>query len=373
MKKLPLLLLLLITATFTFAQEKHEEPETLEIGTQAPAFSLKGVDGKMHSLADYKQADVLAILFTCNHCPTAQAYEQRVIDLVKDYQGKSFQLVAISSNAPDAISLSELGYSDLSDTYEEMQIRADEMSYNFPYLYDGDDQATALKYGPVATPHIFIFDKTRALGYVGRLDGSEKPGTANAEDARQAIDELLAGKKVSNPQTKTFGCSMKWAWKDEWVQKQLDAWAEEEVSIEPITTDGIRQLITNDSDKLRLINVWATWCGPCVMEFPEFIDIDRMYRGRDFEFISISADKPEKQDKALDFLKKKEASNKNYIFNTDDKYALIEAIDPEWQGALPYTILVEPGGKIVYSQQGTIDPQEMKRAIVENQYIGRYY
>ncbi len=75
----------------------------------------------------------------------------------------------------------------------------------------------------------------------------------------------------------------------------------------------------------------------------------------------------------MSFLKKMEASNKNYIFNTDDKYALIEAIDPEWQGALPYTILVEPGGNIVYSQQGTIDPQEMKRVIVENDYIGRYY
>ncbi|WPP53273.1 redoxin family protein [Catalinimonas niigatensis] len=373
MKKLHLLLLFLISAVCTLAQEKKEEPKTLEISAKAPDFSLKGIDSKMHSLSTYDDADVLAILFTCNHCPTAQAYEERVINLVNDYKDKSFQLVAISSNAPNAISLSELGYTDLSDTYEEMQIRAEEMNYNFPYLYDGDDQDAALKYGPVATPHIFVFDKARTLSYVGRLDASEKPGTANAEDVRQSIDELLAGKKVSNPETKTFGCSIKWGWKDEWVQKQLDAWAAEEVSIEPISTDGIRQLIANDSDKLRLINVWATWCGPCVMEFPEFIEIDRMYRGRDFEFISISADQPTKQDKALAFLKKKEASNKNYIFNTDDKYALIEAIDPEWQGALPYTLLVEPGGSIVYSKQGTIDPQEMKRAIVENQYIGRYY
>lgn len=373
MKKLELLLLFFILSLYASAQDKHAEPETLEPGAKAPDFNLKGIDGQMHSLSEYDDADVLAILFTCNHCPTAQAYEQRVIDLVDDYQDESFQLIGISSNAPDAISLSELGYTDLSDTFEEMQVRAEEMNYNFPYLYDGDDQAAALQYGPVATPHIFIFDKNRSLSYVGRLDASEKPGTANAEDARQAIDELLAGKEVSTPQTKTFGCSIKWGWKDEWVQKQLDAWAAEEVSIEPIGTEGIQQLIANDSDKLRLINVWATWCGPCVMEFPEFIEIDRMYRGRDFEFISISADKPDKQDKALAFLKKQEASNKNYIFNTDDKYALIEAIDPEWQGALPYTILVEPGGKIVYSQQGTIDPLEMKKAIVENQYIGRYY
>jgi hypothetical protein len=98
-----------------------------------------------------------------------------------------------------------------------------------------------------------------------------------------------------------------------------------------------------------------------------------MYRGRDFEFISISADDPSKKDKVLKFLKEKQASNKNYLFSIDDKYKLIEAIDPKWQGALPYTILVEPGGKIVYGKQGAIDVVEMKKTIVENKMIGRYY
>jgi hypothetical protein len=98
-----------------------------------------------------------------------------------------------------------------------------------------------------------------------------------------------------------------------------------------------------------------------------------MYRGRDFEFISISADDPAKKDKALKFLKGKQASSRNYIFNVDDKYKLIEAIDPKWQGALPYTIIVEPGGKIVYGKQGTINVPEIKKTIVENHLIGRYY
>jgi thiol-disulfide isomerase/thioredoxin len=129
----------------------------------------------------------------------------------------------------------------------------------------------------------------------------------------------------------------------------------------------------NNSGKLRLINVWATWCGPCVVEFPDFVTINRMYRDRDFEFVSISADVMEKKDKALAFLKKQEASSKNYLFTIDNKYKLIEAIDPNWQGALPYTILVEPGGKIVYSKQGPIDPAELKKTILENHLIGRYY
>jgi hypothetical protein len=98
-----------------------------------------------------------------------------------------------------------------------------------------------------------------------------------------------------------------------------------------------------------------------------------MYRRRDFEFISISADEPAKKGKALQFLQKQEASNTNYIFNIDDKYKLIEVIDPKWQGALPYTVLVEPGGKIVYAKEGPIDPAELKKAIVDNHLIGRYY
>jgi peroxiredoxin len=373
--KLILCILGLFLTTQVFAAD---EPETLKIGATAPDFNLPGVDGKQYSLSSFNEANVLAIVFTCNHCPTAQAYEQRIIDLVKDYQQKSFQLIAISPNAPEAVALGELGYSDMGDTYEEMKVRAKELGYNFPYLYDGDTQETAKAYGPVATPHLFVFDraanrKERKLRYVGRLDKSEKPGTANAEEARAAIDAILSGNEVAEPVTKTFGCSIKWASKSEWKEKMDKEWAAQEVILEEIDVEGIKKLIQNDSDKLRLINVWATWCGPCVAEYAEFIDIHRMYQGRDFEFISISADKPEKKNKVLEFLKKKESAIKNYIFNQDDKYVLIEAIDPAWQGALPYTILVEPGGKIVYSQQGTIDPYEMKKTIVENQYIGRYY
>ena len=98
-----------------------------------------------------------------------------------------------------------------------------------------------------------------------------------------------------------------------------------------------------------------------------------MYRGRDFEFISISADDPDNKEKVFSFLKKKQSSVQNYLFNADDKYKLIEAIDPKWQGALPYTILVEPGGKIVYAKQGAVNIPDLKKMIVENHLIGRYY
>ena len=364
--------LFLVLAFVNEAFAQH--PETLKIGTAAPDFSLKGIDGKIYTLKSFSASSVLVVVFTCNHCPTAQAYEERIKKLTSDYKAQKVAVVAISSNDPNAIRLDELGYTDLSDTYEEMKIRAKDLNYNFPYLFDGGDQNTALAYGPVATPHIFIFDKNRKLQYNGRIDDVEKPsGIPKNNDARKALDELLAEKPVSTPTTKTFGCSMKWADKEQGVANEKAAWAKEPVALETIDDAGLKELVANKSDKLRLINVWATWCGPCVTEFPDFMQMHHMYRGRDFEFVSISADSPDKKDKALKFLQGKFASNKNYIFDADDKYKLIEAVDPKWQGALPYTLLVEPGGKVVYAGQGPIDPHKLKKMIVENKFVGRYY
>ncbi len=358
-----------------WAQDQEPpKPEILAIGSAAPDFSLPGVDDRTYSLSDFGESKVLAIVFSCNHCPTAQAYEDRLVQLRKDYKEDELALVVISPNSPKSVSLSELGYTDLGDSFEDMKIRANDRGFSFPYLYDGDDQATSLAYGPIATPHAFVFDEDRLLQYVGRLDGSEKPGTANAEDIRNAIDALLTGETPALAKTKTFGCSVKWAWKTEWKERQLAEWAELPVTMEEADMDQLKEVVKNEQgEKLRLINLWATWCGPCVMEFPEFVAMDRMYRDRNFEFISISTDRPNAQAQALKLLKKWEASNTNYRATSEDKYALIEAIDPEWQGALPYTILVAPGGEVVYRQEGAIDVLAIKKAIVDHELMGRVY
>jgi thiol-disulfide isomerase/thioredoxin len=146
------------------------------------------------------------------------------------------------------------------------------------------------------------------------------------------------------------------------------------VTLDEIDASGIKDLIKNSSSgKVRLINFWATWCGPCITEFPDLVIIDRMYRGRSFEFISVSADKQVRKTDALNFLKKQEASNKNYIFNDDDVYKLIEAVDNDWQGALPFTMIIEPGGKVLYKKMDMIDPLEVKKLLVDSKFIGRYY
>ena len=350
-----------------------ETHPTLPIGAGAPDFNLPGTDGKNYSLSSFAGSKILVVIFTCNHCPTAQSYEDRIIRLTADYAAKSVSVVAIMPNDPLALRLDELDFSDLGDSFEDMKARASDKHFNFPYLYDGETQHTASAYGPVSTPHVFVFDRNRKLRYSGRFDDMEShekiPGK---NDTRDAIEALLADKEVIQKTTKVFGCSIKWSEKRQQVQESLASWAKEPVHVSSISETGIRDLLKNNSGKLRLINVWATWCGPCTAEFPELIAINRMYRDRDFELVSLSADDPEKQDRVLKFLVNQEASNQNYLFASADKYRLIEAIDSAWQGALPYTLLVEPGGKIVYSRQGPVDPAELKKTIINNRFMGRY-
>ena len=349
-----------------------DEPEPLAIGQKAPAFSLTGIDDSTYTLESFSQAAVLTIVFFANHCPTAQAYEERIKKLSAAYSSKEMMLVAISSNYPGAVCLEELGYSDLGDSFEDMKIRASDKAYNFPYLYDGEEQATALAYGALATPHVFIFDRERKLRYSGRIDDMEDPyKTPNQLDARNAIEALLAGKAVPVESTKAFGCSMKWKSKVSWRKTLDERWKEKDVEL--ISTDlvGIQKLVKNSSEKYRLINVWATWCGPCVIEFPEFVSMQRMYGQRNFEVVSVSADKLSVGEKVKAFLSEHQAAFPNYIYSGEDQQAFINSIDPHWQGNLPYTMLLAPGGEVVYRHAGIIDPLEVKQAVVKE--LGRYF
>ena len=363
---IPAVLLTFVPATVAAAQ-----PKTLAIGATAPDFSLPGVDGKTYTLADFADAKVLAIIFTCNHCPTAQAYEERIKQLAADYQDRGVAVVAISPNDAAAVRLDELGYTDLGDSLDDMKIRARDHEFNFPYLYDGETQATSQAYGPVATPHVFLFDHDRKLRFCGRIDDHENPANTKTHDTRDALDAMLAGRPVATATTRTFGCSIKWADKRKSAADAVAKWDQETAELSTIDAAGLHELVANKSDKLRVINIWATHCGPCVTEFPELVTINRMYRNRDFEMVTVSADAPDNRDAALKFLNREHASTTNYIFDKDDPYALADALGVEWQGALPFTLVVKPGGETVYSKMGPIDPLELRRAIVGE--LSRYY
>lgn len=342
----------------------------LAIGDQAPDFDLPGVDGKRYSLNDFADAKLLLVVFTCNHCPTAQAYESRIVQLQADYQDKGVALVAISPNDDKALRLDELGYTDVGDSFDDMKIRAKERGFKFPYLYDGETQKTSLAYGVMATPQVFLFDGDRKLRYVGRIDDSDVK-TVTSHDARNAIDAVLQGKPAPLEKTRTFGCSTKWSEKRADAEKSIEKWNEEPVTLEPLEEDALATLAKNETDHWLLINVWATWCGPCITELPEFVTINRMYRGRELRVAMISMDDPAQEKQALKALRDRHVALTNYISAVPDRDRLAELLDPEWRGPLPHTVLIAPGGKIVYRSEGPIEPLEVCRAIVGQ--LGRTY
>jgi len=365
LRRLVALWLLFVTGLCAAAEHKP-----LEIGQPAPDFELPGVDGKTYKLADFKDTKLLVVVFTCNHCPTAQAYEDRIIALDRDFKDRGVKLVAISPNDPLAIRLDELSWTDLSDSLDEMKIRAKDKNYQFPYLYDGETQKASEAFGVQATPHVFIFDRDRKLRYQGRIDNSDIH-EVTAHEARDAIEALLASKPVPVETTRVFGCSTKWSDKRSTVLTAEKHWDAEPVDLETIDADAVKKLAANDTEKLLLVNLWATWCGPCVQELPELGVINHMYRSRPFRFVTISVDEASAKDDALAALKKARASSTNYLFTGADKDKLADVLDPKWPGPLPYTVLIAPGGKVLYRHAGALEAVELKRAVAD--YLGRTY
>ncbi len=134
---------------------------------------------------------------------------------------------------------------------------------------------------------------------------------------------------------------------------------------------GVKRLAANDTKKLRVVNVWATSCGPCVAELPEFVTMNRMYRRRNFELITISLDDPRKAEEALKVLKEQRVECKNYLYTGEDRDKFADALDAKWPGPLPHTVVIAPGGKIIYRKNGQIDPLEVKKVIAN--HLGRTY
>jgi len=363
MKKLLLFCIVTLYAGAAIANAEEPHP-TLAIGSPAPNFELPGVDGEIHKLSDYASAKVLVVVFTCDHCPIAQLYEDRIKKLAADYQNQGVALVAIQPNDPSAIRIDELDCSDMSDSIAEMKIRAKYRHFNFPYLYDGATQSVADAYGPKATPHIFIFDAQRILRYEGRIDNSYRKELVKTEDARNAIDALLADKPPPVAHTGVFGCSTKWKYKRESRLADEARINAEPVNVELANANELKKLRANPTGKYLLVNFWATGCDACVRRLADLIDTFRMYLDRDFEFVSVSTNTPDEESSVLKVLQTRHASNRNLLFASNNTGELQKAFDPDWKSGVPFTVLLSPHGDVLYRKEGELNVLDLRRHIL---------
>jgi thiol-disulfide isomerase/thioredoxin len=353
----------------------------LKIGQEAPAFDLKGTDDRYHSLAEY-QDSVLVVAFISNHCPTSIAVMPRMLEWYKKVQSKGVKLVAINPNHPLGLRPDEYGYSEFDETFEHNKLFGKKYQFTFDYLYDGDQQKVAKQYGCLATPHFFVFNKNKKLVYKGRFDDSRflDVNTVKSKDLEKAIDEVLSDKAVTVAETRPMGCTTKWQEKQLLVKEDEAFWEKEPVILETISAENVKELRQNKTKKYRLINVWASYCGPCVNEFPELVKTARKFALRSFELVTISLDDVnaksevkaflEKQNvivpkKILPTLKEEKRNGNSYIYSSVSIDALAAELDLSWDGSVPFTMLIEPGGKVLFRQEGEIDGEVLRQKILD--------
>ena len=226
-----------------------------------------------------------------------------------------------------------------------------------------------------------MFDAERKLRYTGRMDeGYRKAGPVEKSQMRNAIDALLAGKEVTETVTRSYGCSTKWSYKRESVAKDNEAWNKREVTVDVIDEAVAKSLMANETNKVRLINFWSTTCAPCVAELPDLIETSRRFQNRPFELITVSTDPADASKRVLELLKSKNAATpatrmaamkkenrttNNYQVKDGALDAVADVIDKEWRGALPHTVLIGPGGKVLWKHNGELDAVEVRRQVVK--------
>jgi len=351
----------------------------LNIGDPAPDFKLPGVDGKTHALSEYKDAKILAVIFTCNHCPTSRMQEDAIIKLSTDYAKKGVKLVAISPNDPGALRPDEVAGTVLGDSFEEMKIRAKEKKYPFPYLYDGETQKAAMAYGATLTPMVFIFDAERKLRYTGSVE-SPPYSASGGPHAKVAIEALLAGKKIVYDRTRPFGCSTKWGFKRRSVDYNTAMWNQKPVTIVDLDLAGFKKLAANDANVLKLICVWSLDDKSSVAAMSDLIMLRRIYQHRPLDLITVNVDPPARKKEALAVLKKNHAARPdpsrfapidpktpiNYAFAGKNVTELFKALKakPDSKPTAPYSAMIIPGGEVIHTQTGKLDPKGLRAKLV---------
>src|SRR5262245_29117864 len=325
---------------------------TIVIGNLAPDYTLSDLDGKTHALKDYRGKTVV-VSFISARCPITNAYKDRIRAVADEYSKRDVAFIGVNSNVDESI--------------EEMRAYAAKNNFDFTILKDKGN-VVADSYAAERTPKVYVIDGEGVLRYQGRIDNSQNPKMVNRNDLREALNEMLAGKPISVVDTRALGCLIKrvqdaaaapptTSAKATPPQKAAKAAPPQKApQVETLKPEDFAKFRDSAKGKVLVLNFWATWCGPCVAEFPELVALDAQYRDKGMKLVGITADEPEDvQPKVIPFIKKHKVKFDIIRQDLEDSERIMSQITKDWNGVIPVTVVFDKQGNLAYSKFGIID------------------
>lgn len=327
----------------------------LAIGAAAPEFELPDLSGQSHALKTYRGKPTI-LAFLSARCPISNLYKDRIKAVANDYSNRGVHFLAINSSADESL--------------DELRAYAKTNQLNFTILKD-EGNVVADAYAAERTPKVYVLDAEGVLRYRGRIDNSQNIRLAKQHDLRAALEELLSGKPVTTADTQAMGCIIKRA--SDLAQsktakpapgkttkpapaKPASASSAALPKIVPLKPAAFADMLKQRAGNVVVVNFWATWCGPCAAEFPEFVKLDNEYRAKGgVRFVHITADDMSDLKKAAAFLKDQKSNAEQFIQDTEDPQEMIDVVFKDWQGVLPATFVYDKTGKRVFHRLGIID------------------
>ena len=329
-----------------------------------PAFSLPALDGKTYTNEDFKDVKNLGVVFLSNHCRISQKFQKALIEIKKKTKGSENDFFVISPNHPQSILPHEEAYSDLGDSFEEMNKRAIGEKYNFTFLFDGEHQSVTEAFGASITPSAYVFGPSRTQIYAGRIGNHEKVADIEALEFYQY---LFYGEEWEDTRiTRSFGSVIKWKSRKALLEKTIRNYSKETVFVRMVDGKTLRFLTTKGVGRLKIYFAWSIDDKNCVDNLQKISHISKIYRKRGVSVGTIHVGTEEEKDDVEEILSRAQISGINYMINGNEFNILNIGYKSSTDRITPSSLILSQEGKPVEEIKGDVNIYDLRKKLLMN-------